>query len=431
MMIIANLLRLPCGAASQRAIIKTAIASKQRLGGSCVGPARLFTMAAKYRVAVLYQATDPPMVNGTRKPKKPGGITSLHLLNLNKLTLPASLPWTIANVALPYFTPGYQDSGADIAYNLRGYNNVEVLTPAEKPDATKDAGWCFPDTEEGIMSALDRGATHLWANTVLFAQHPLQVSERISRFQEHVRVVGQSPLMVDKYDDKKYVNNLLRKQGLGLTLPRSWGVSSNSSSISAADKLAAPDLESALNCLLDDGLPFPVVAKPIRGRGSYGVKVCRDAADLLSHATDLTSQGLHFMIEEYLAGEEATVTVMPPPPESLTSGEASGEAGGGGAGRHWELPIVTRFHHQDGVAPYSGEVAVTTNSRALTTEELLLLSGEDLAYAKIVRECEAAADVLGTTAPIRVDVRRFAAGRDFAMFDVNMKPVSFTRFRRI
>lgn len=37
------------------------------------------------RVAVLYQALDPPIINGIRKPKKPDG---------------------------------YQDSGADIAYNL-------------------------------------------------------------------------------------------------------------------------------------------------------------------------------------------------------------------------------------------------------------------------------------------------------------------------
>lgn len=270
------------------------------------------------------------------------------------------------------------------------------------PDTATDEGWCFSDTEQGIISALDRGATHLWANTMLFAQHPLQVSQRIARLQEHVRVVGQGPLLVDKYDDKRYVNNLLRKQ-LGLTLPRTW---------EAVTNIAAPDLARTLTRL---DLPFPVVAKPIRGRGSYGVKVCHDAADVLLHATDLASQGLTFMLEEYLAGEEATVTVMPPPPPP-----PPGTAEGGGRVKHWALPIVTRFNHKDGVAPYSGEVAVSANSRALTAEEMLA----DHAYAKIMRECEVAAGVLGTTAPIRVDVRRFAQGREFAMFDVNMKPVS-------
>ncbi|PNP81819.1 hypothetical protein FNYG_04845 [Fusarium nygamai] len=45
------------------------------------------------------------------------------------------------------------------------------------------------------------------------------------------------------------------------------------------------------------------------------------------------------MVEEYLAGEEATVTVMPPTSRG---------------GSYWALPVVTRFNHIHGVAPYNG-----------------------------------------------------------------------------
>ena len=111
------------------------------------------------------------------------------------------------------------------------------------------------------------------------------------------------------------------------------------------------------------------------------------------------------MVEEYLAGEEATVTVMPP----ISRG-----------GGYWALPVVTRFNHIDGVAPYNGAVAVTANSRAITAAE-----GSQAAYKQVAEECERVAQELAVTAPIRIDVRRFKDSADskFALFDVNMKPV--------
>jgi len=48
------------------------------------------------------------------------------------------------------------------------------------------------------------------------------------------------------------------------------------------------------------------------------------------------------MIEEFLSGEEATVTVMPPSK---------------GWDEYWDLLIVMRFNHEEGVAPYNGVVA--------------------------------------------------------------------------
>ncbi|KAJ4202974.1 hypothetical protein NW767_005725 [Fusarium falciforme] len=309
----------------------------------------------KPRVAVLYQGLDPPVINGIRKPKKPGG---------------------------------YLDSGADIAYTLSQSPDIEVVCLGNDLKPEDQAGWSFPDTEDGIMAAIEKGATHLWANTILFAAHPLQTSARIAEHQDRIRVVCQGPLIVEQYDDKEFVNDLLRNIG-GFTMPRSWTINES------------PNVEQDIQRL---GLPFPVVAKPIRGRGSHGVRVCHDSQELADHARSLFKESPAIMLEEFLSGEEATVTVMPPGP---------------GKDNCWALPVVTRFNHVDGVAPYNGTVAVTANSRTITAAE-----GGEPTYQQVAAECERAARELGVTAPIRIDVRRFKDSADskFALFDVNMKP---------
>ncbi|KFY59974.1 hypothetical protein V496_05473, partial [Pseudogymnoascus sp. VKM F-4515 (FW-2607)] len=112
---------------------------------------------------------------------------------------------------------------------------------------------------------------------------------------------------------------------------------------------------------------------------------------------------------------------MPPSPSSsLPSSSWEEEGRKSGKRGYWALPIVTRFNLINGIAPYNGAVAVSANSRAVTREEY----ERDPSYDLVARECEAVAGVLGTTAPIRVDVRRFrdGAGERFALFDVNMKP---------
>jgi hypothetical protein len=53
-----------------------------------------------------------------------------------------------------------------------------------------------------------------------------------------------------------------------------------------------------------------------------------------------------FTVEEFLQGEEATVTVVPP----ARKGEG-----------YWSPPLDTRYSHQHGIAPYSGVVAVRTS----------------------------------------------------------------------
>ncbi|KAK2598537.1 hypothetical protein N8I77_011944 [Diaporthe amygdali] len=330
------------------------VGAQARRYRSTIQAARYSTSrATKPRVAVLYQALEPPIIDGIKKPKKPNG---------------------------------YRDSGADIAYNLGQKKSVDVIKPTADPNPTHDSDWTFPDTEDGILEAIQRGATHLWANTIVFASHPLQTSASIGKYADAVRVVGQSPLCVDRYDNKDWVNNLLRKSD-GFSMPRSWAIPTGS----------APSIDDL------KGLPYPIVAKPIRGRGSHGVKVCRSPEELAVHAKSLADEDAAVMLEEFLQGEEATVTVMPP------TAEKKG---------YWALPVVSRFNHHDGIAPYNGTVAVTANSKVVPDCE------KDPIYAQVMRESERAAELLGVTAPIRIDVRRYSDTPDskFALFDVNMKP---------
>lgn len=274
---------------------------------------------------------------------------------------------------------------------LREQCRISVATPAQNPNPTNDVDWVFPDHEQGIVAAVEAGATCLWANTILFKDHPLQTSSALVPYQDKVRVVGQPPLFVDAYDDKNYVNSMLRQRG-GFTLPKS-------SIVSQQD-----DLEASL--ARDNISSWPVVAKPIRGRGSHGVKLCSSLQELRDHADRLFSESPSIMIEEYLSGQEATVTVMPPSANRPD---------------YWAMPAVARFNHVDGIAPYNGVVAVTANSRVISPKE----ASEDPAYEQLARECEATARLLQTKAPIRIDVRRFGdeKGSPFALFDVNMKPV--------
>ena len=307
--------------------------------------------SAVNRIAVLYQACDLPAVDGVNKPRKPGG---------------------------------YRDSGADIAYVLRS-NGHQVITESDNPFPLQDEGWCFPDNERGILSAISTGATHLWANTVLFGTHPLQGSEALDKHARRLRIIGQPPLLVDEHDDKNFVNESLRRDGRFL-LPES----------------------RILNCADPSytfGLSYPVVGKPIRGRGSHGVMVCKTEAELTAHVEQLLKESSLVMVESYLPGEEGTVTVMPPSKEYPN---------------YWALPIVVRFNHEQGIAPYNGVVAVTQNSRVVSEDELR----SNPSYTDVCKQCEQVAELLQVTAPIRIDVRRVSKDpkSPFALFDINMKP---------
>ena len=130
--------------------------------------------------------------------------------------------------------------------------------------------------------------------------------------------------------------------------------------------------------------------------------------ELSNHLCALSQDSSVVMLEEFLSGEEATVTVMPP---SAARPE------------YWVMPIVSRFNHEAGVVPYNGLVAVTANSRVVDPEE----AKKDARYAQAAKECEEMAQLLHATGPIRIDIRRFNEdqGSQFALFDINMKPVSY------
>ncbi|WNG55449.1 biotin carboxylase [Archangium gephyra] len=322
-------------------------------------------------VALLYQATPPPEIDGIRKPMKPGG---------------------------------YSDSGADIAHALRTAG-VPVLTPRAHPDPTQALDWVFPDTAEGIAEALGQGARVLWANTVLFNGHPLETVAH-----EDVRIVGQHPSRVDEYDDKWLTRQVLRESGC--PVPAAIQVATGD----GPETLA---LDALIEARLEErGLRFPLVVKPIRGRGSEGVRAVHSLAELKQYAAGLLATrdasgapryGQRLMVEQYLPGTEVTLTVMPPGPYLIGGSERMYT-------QHWPLPAVRRFNHHDGIAPYNGVVAVVNNSVRISDTERLQPTMQ-----RLEAWCTVAARKVRALAPIRIDCRASEEG-EFFLFDLNMKP---------
>ncbi|ORY81809.1 hypothetical protein BCR35DRAFT_341228 [Leucosporidium creatinivorum] len=316
--------------------------------------------ALEEKIAVLHQGAPAPAVGGVKKPLKPGG---------------------------------YQDSGADIAFALQA-TGLPIATPSSNPDPAVDAGWSFPDTSEGIRAALDAGATSLWANTTLYSTHPLiQLREELA--SRSISFVGQDPRDVERFEDKAFCNDWLVKQpGLQECFPKAWRLAT-SNGVSTELK----------------GIPLPAVVKPIRGEvRSHGVSVVKTLEDFEARLGEFASEGEEFvLVESFCSGEEITVTVMPPGDYELVGKKTS----------HWALPIVTRFGHADGVAPYNGVVAVTANSRAITQAEF----DGDKNYQVVAEQCELVGKLCGSFAPIRIDARRVSeTDKRFLLFDVNMKP---------
>jgi|GEM_PF-96575 len=344
-------------------------------------------------VAVLYQADPAPAVDGIAKPFKPGG---------------------------------YRDSGADIAWALRR-EGIAVVTPVADPAAGSDADWVFPDDRGGVEHALDLGATVLWANTVLHSKHALaQVDLR------GAGVVGQRAADVERWDDKYVANRHVAEAGLPVArsflypeVDRCDNDANALEEVALTEALAAEHLEPQL------------VIKPVRGRGSQGVVVVSSVGDALVAIRKLTSAtaeaigsergpdsnsgidvsgaapgaslyGAQAIVEEYLPGEELTVSVLPPGRYSIDGVERQRST-------HWALPAVRRFDHREGVAPYSGVVAVAANS-------CVVPDGEATVEIDAIRLAAArAASRLDCHALIRIDCRADAEGQ-FKIFDINLKP---------
>lgn len=269
----------------------------------------------------------------------------------------------VDGVRKPMKKGGYSDSGADIAYCLKT-NGEEVVLPCTEPNIYNDYDWVFPDTNAGIKSAIELGADTFWLNTVLYDGHPIENFRGVD-------IIGQRPGDVSKYDDKFYTNLCLRSEGL-----------------SVVDEQLVSDFK-------DYNGGYPCVIKPVRGRGSQGVLKC-DTPEQMKTALDeaLKSQkyGDKMIAEEFLNGKEITVAVLP--------GAVS-------------LPIVERFSHIGGIAPYSGDIPVSQNSRVITNE--------DINMSTIRKECETAVKLLKLKGLVRIDCRADESGK-YKIFDFNMKP---------
>ena len=313
------------------------------------------------RVAILYQALPPPIINGLRKEAKPGG---------------------------------YSDGGADIAFVLRSAGQP-VVTPVLSPDPAVALDWVFPDTVDGIRAAEASGADILWANTMLFAGHPLDGVLAV------FDIVGQSPAVTQRFDDKFATNRMM--SDAGLPVARSFLLSRTR----RENVRGLADLEAGCAAM---ALDFPLIVKPVRGRGSQGVTLVDDFAGL-HYAVETLIAAATFgdivMVEEYLDGEEMTVTVMPP---------ASPQPDGTRDGMYWALRPVCRFNQRDGVAPYNGDVPVSANSVALAE-----MRRSDTAIVAMIDQCVAAAALVGARSAIRIDCRADRQGV-FKLFDLNMKP---------
>ncbi len=304
-------------------------------------------------IAILYQAILPPVNNGIQKPMKLGG---------------------------------YADSGADIAYELQK-NGILLITPSQNPKTENDLDWVFPDTKEGIQLALDKGAEIFWLNTVLYKNHPIE-----DFFDQNIEIIGQSPKNVDVFDDKLVTNALLKDNGL--SIPKTTLILK----------------ENLINYKLT--IEFPLVVKPIRGRGSQGVSRVYNKIELDKELRKLFAEkkyGTSIYVEKYLPGQEITITVMPPGKYQLNSKTKQID-------KHWSLPALKRFNHKNGIAPYNGVVAVVSNSKVLDDEEL---NSEKI--KKSYQHCEKAAKLIDAKAPIRIDCRANENG-DYFLFDLNMKP---------
>jgi hypothetical protein len=308
-------------------------------------------------IAVLHQAVTPPSLNGAVKPSNPFG---------------------------------YRDSSADIA-NALAQAGCDVLTPAGDPRPDVDADWTYPDTAEGIARAVADGAAILWANTSLFDEHPM--ADFGSR--DGLYVVGQPLDVVEKFEDKDVCQAAI--SAIGVPVPAQ-------ALVNVETGPAKDQIETAVS---QNGLTFPVIVKPVRGRGSAGVKVVNSVEEAAAHIESHVGPkfGNKFLIEEYLAGRELAVTVMPPGIYETADGVHNEPT-------HWVLPAIERTGHHGGVMPFSGVVPIQSNSNP---------AGDDDQIREFGQHAVRVAQFLKATAPIRIDCREGANGVIKAI-DINMKP---------
>ncbi|WP_244614438.1 ATP-grasp domain-containing protein [Elizabethkingia argenteiflava] len=147
--------------------------------------------------------------------------------------------------------------------------------------------------------------------------------------------------------------------------------------------------------------PLPTVIKLVRGRDRQGVSVVRTHAQLTKILKEMFAShqyGNPLYVEEFLPGEEITISVMPLGIYTIHHQSVIKE-------EYWSLPPVRRFNHQKGIAPYNGTVAIIHNNEVVKDEKL-----RSPLFKKLCKDCETTAFLVGAKAPIRIDCRENANG---------------------
>ena len=183
---------------------------------------------------------------------------------------------------------GYADSSADIANLLSGMGRT-VLLPQGGPPG-EDSDWSFPDSEQGVAEALAAADSAgleqvtLWVNSVGSSG----LVERAARAHGRAGVFMACPpkgRVEDKAATAAATAGLLPSgRAPSLLVWRSGADASRG--VAAAGEYSPKGLwqvvgtQAAAQAVDAAGLVFPVVCKPVCGRGSEGVKVVSSAEEL-------------------------------------------------------------------------------------------------------------------------------------------------------
>ncbi|TAK71989.1 MAG: ATP-grasp domain-containing protein [Gammaproteobacteria bacterium] len=334
-------------------------------------------LKSELKIAVLYQSEPLPEINGVTKPMK---------------------------------SNGYIDGSADIAFALK-HQGFNVCLPSGYPNKYVDEDWVFKDTQSGISDALKRGCNFIWPNTVLHDSHAIYGFN-----QSLFGFLGQKNYHLKDLDDKVIAYKFLR-QCKNFILPH-FVVGSYSGQIDKDKMIVEPDLAILDRKIKEMRMMFPLVVKPIRGRGSEGVKKVNDLDELITailyvfnkkfvhNNQELKRFGNAVLVEEYLSGSELTITVLPPGLYRI-DGRIQHK------GDFWTLMPFYRVGHEHGILPSISTLPPIQNVRAATKNDKFL--------NVIMQEAVDLARAVKIYSPLRIDCRQDNSGY-YRIFDINIKP---------
>lgn len=260
--------------------------------------------------------------------------------------------------------------------------------------------WVFPDSEEGIRTAIAKGGLILWMNTDLFPAHPLA---------KILKSPGDLPEGFPKYigQDLKYFNNFGKR------------VFSNGQDGTSHHEFCEGFVLESVSDIPKD-LKYPRILKSVFGRASHeiinGVFKVDNAEQMLEKAQYLLLGHPRIVCEEYLAGEEVTVCVLPAGIWDEPIGEARGPK--------YFRPVI-RTGHVNGILPHSGDGPLSGTTRVLTKDEMSGNKGQIYRWLNWTVAGACSGD--NARAPIQFNCRRvgFSPMDQFKIFEIVELPVSY------